>query len=71
MTMQQNYAMLSGSGPGSGQYREVPLKTRWDNLGITDLCFTVTTCVMVLLTDSTLKHRNALPHPPSITIPQP
>jgi len=64
--MQQNYAMLSGVIPGSELYWGVDGNARRANPVIADLCLTVTECVMVLLTGSTLKHRDALPaSPPS------
>ena len=59
--MQQNYAILSGFIPGSGLNREVPGIVRGGNPVIAILYFTVTTVALILLTGSTLKHRDALP----------
>jgi hypothetical protein len=60
--MQQNYTMLSGSGPGSGRYGKVPGNAGGGNNPVIAIhCFTIMTFVLVLPKGSTLKHRDALP----------
>lgn len=59
--MQQDYAILSVFIPGSGPNREVPGIVRGGNPVIAILYFTVTTVALILLTGSTLTHRDALP----------
>jgi hypothetical protein len=60
--MQQDYKMLPGFGPGSGLNGKVTGNARGENNPvIANLYLTVTTCVMVLLKGSALKHCDALP----------